>query len=71
MIKDRAGTGDIVVRVCYRPPGQEYRADEALWRQTGAASCSQSLVLVGDLNHPDICWWDNTAGNKQSGRFLD
>ena len=26
---------------------------------------------MGDFNHPDICWRDNTAGHKQSGRFLE
>jgi len=46
-IKDRAGTGDVIVGICYRPLDQEDRADEALSRQTGTASCSQPLVLVG------------------------
>jgi len=32
---------------------------------------SQTLVLVGDLNHPNICWRDSTAGNKQPRRFLE
>jgi len=26
---------------------------------------------MGDFNHPNICWRDNTAGQKQSRRFLD
>jgi len=26
---------------------------------------------MGDFNHPDICWRDNTAGHNQSRRFLD
>ena len=37
-IKGKAGTGDIIVRVSYRPLDQEDRADEALYRQIGAAS---------------------------------
>ncbi|GAB0208710.1 hypothetical protein GRJ2_003336700 [Grus japonensis] len=53
------------------PPDQEEKADEALYRQIGAASHSQALVLMGDFNHPDICWRDNTAGQKQSRRFLE
>ena len=65
------GSGAIIVGVCYRQPNQEDGADEALYRQIGAASCSQALVLMGDLNHPDICWRDNTAGHKQSRRFLE
>ncbi|GAB0206090.1 hypothetical protein GRJ2_003074600 [Grus japonensis] len=26
---------------------------------------------MGDFNHPGICWRDNTAGHKQSRRFLE
>ncbi|GAB0208867.1 mitochondrial enolase superfamily member 1 [Grus japonensis] len=70
-IKGRAGAGDIIVGVCYRPPDQRDGADEALYRQIGAASCSQALVLMGDFNHPDICWRDNTAERKQSRKFLE
>ncbi|GAB0205472.1 mitochondrial enolase superfamily member 1 [Grus japonensis] len=70
-IKGRAGAGDIIVGVCYRPPDQGDQADEALYRQIGAASRSQALVLMGDFNHPDICWRDNTAEHKQSRKFLE
>ncbi|GAB0210120.1 mitochondrial enolase superfamily member 1 [Grus japonensis] len=70
-IKGRAGAGDIIAGVCYRPPDQGDRADEALYRQIGAASCSQALVLMGDFNHPDICWRDNAAERKQSRKFLE
>jgi len=55
-ITGRAATSDIVVGVCYRPPDQEDQVDEALYRQTGAASCSQALVFMGDFNHPTVCW---------------
>ncbi|GAB0184462.1 hypothetical protein GRJ2_000911500 [Grus japonensis] len=70
-IKGRSRTGDTIVGFCYRPPDQEDRADEALCRQIGAASHSQALVLMGDFNHPDTCWRDNTAGHNQSRRFLE
>ncbi|GAB0188654.1 mitochondrial enolase superfamily member 1 [Grus japonensis] len=70
-IKGRAGAGDTIVGVCYRPPDQGDRADEALYRQIGAASCSQALVRMGDFNHPDICWRDNAAERKQSRKFLE
>ncbi|GAB0202830.1 hypothetical protein GRJ2_002748600 [Grus japonensis] len=70
-IKGRAGAGDIVVGICYRPPDQGDRADEALYRQIGAASHSQALVPMGDFNHPDICWRDNAAECKQSRKFLE
>ncbi|GAB0177064.1 voltage-dependent L-type calcium channel subunit alpha-1C [Grus japonensis] len=52
-----------------RPPDQGDGADEALYRQIGAASCSQALVLVGDFNHPNICWRDNAAEHRQSRKF--
>ncbi|GAB0205871.1 hypothetical protein GRJ2_003052700 [Grus japonensis] len=70
-IKGRTGAGQIIAGVCYRPPDQGDQADEALYRQIGAASCSQALVLMGDFNHPDICWRDNTAERKQSRKFLE
>ncbi|GAB0179184.1 hypothetical protein GRJ2_000383700 [Grus japonensis] len=70
-IKGRAGAGHIIVGVCYRPPDQGDRADEALYRQMEAASHSQALVLMGDFNHPDICWRDNAAERKQSRKFLE
>jgi len=60
----------MIVGVCYRPPAQEDQEDEALYRQRGAASYSQALVFLGDFSHPGICCWDNTAGLKQSRRFL-
>jgi len=44
--------------------------DEGLYRQTGTASHSQALVFMGDFNHINNCWRDNTAGHKQSRRFL-
>ncbi|GAB0205799.1 hypothetical protein GRJ2_003045500 [Grus japonensis] len=70
-IKGKAGAGDIIAGLFYRPPDQGDRADEALYRQIGAASRSQALVLMGDFNHPDICWRDNAAERKQSRKFLE
>lgn len=29
-----------------------------------------ALVVMGDLNHPDICWGDSTAQNKRPRRSL-
>ncbi|GAB0195784.1 hypothetical protein GRJ2_002043700 [Grus japonensis] len=48
-IKKRAGAGDIIAGVCYRPPDQGDRADKAIYRQIGAASHSQALVLMVDF----------------------
>ncbi|GAB0186399.1 hypothetical protein GRJ2_001105200 [Grus japonensis] len=66
-IKGSAGAGDIIVGGLL----QGDQADEALYRQIGAASCSQAHVLMGDFNHPDICWRDNAAEHKQSRKFLE
>jgi len=70
-IKGRAGTGDIIVGVCYRPLDQEDQVGKALCRQVGAALRSEAMALMGDFSHPDICWQDNIVGHKQSRRFLD
>ena len=48
-----------------------YKRDEALYKQIGVASCSQALVLMGDFSHPNISWRNNTAGHRQSSRFLE
>ncbi|TRZ09133.1 hypothetical protein HGM15179_017974 [Zosterops borbonicus] len=70
-IKRQTSKGDTVVGVCYRLPEQEEEVDEAFYRQLEAASQFQALVLVGDLNYPDICWRSNTAKRKHSRRFLE
>lgn len=44
--------------------------DEVLYRLRAAASCSQALVVIGNLNHPDIFRRDNRAKHKLSRRFL-
>ena len=40
-------------------------------RQLEAASRLEALILKGDFNHPNICWRSNTAGHKQSRKFLE
>ncbi|GAB0199938.1 mitochondrial enolase superfamily member 1 [Grus japonensis] len=62
--------GDTVVGVYYRPPDQDEEVDEAFYRQLEVALRSQALVLMGDFNHPDICWKGNMAKHAQSRRFL-
>ncbi|PKU37050.1 glycerol kinase [Limosa lapponica baueri] len=49
---------------------QDGEADEAFYSQLKGASQSQALVLMGDLNHPDICCEGYTAKHVQSRRFL-
>jgi len=56
--------------VYYRPPDQEEEVDEAFCRWLKVASQSQVLVLLGDFNHPGICWKDHTARHTQSRRFM-
>ncbi|PKU40382.1 dtw domain-containing protein 2 [Limosa lapponica baueri] len=70
-IKGSTGAGDVTVGVCYRPPHQSDREDEALYRQIGAAPHSHTLVLMGDFSHCDICWKDNTAGHLKSRKFWE
>ena len=36
-----------------------------------SSSFNETLVLMGDFNHPNICWRDNTAGHRQARRFLE
>jgi len=69
-IKGQAHMGDVIVGVYYRPPEQEEEVDEAFYRQLKVASQSQAPVLVGDFNHPDICWEDHTVRHTQSRRSL-
>lgn len=63
-IKEQANMGDITVGVCYRLLDQE-EIDEAFYIQLKVVSCSQALVLMGHLNHPDMCWKSNTARCSQ------
>lgn len=49
----------------------EDQVDEALHRQIGVAACSQALVIMKVFNHPSISSGENTAGHKQSMRFLE
>ncbi|KAM6334154.1 LOW QUALITY PROTEIN: cytosolic phospholipase A2 gamma [Alca torda] len=70
-IKGNAGEGDVTVGVCYRLPDQDDRPNEAFYRQIGATLHSLALDLMGDFSHPNICWRDNTAGHKQSKKFLE
>ena len=60
-----------MIGVYYRPPDQGEAVDEAFLLQMQKASCSRALVLVGDFNHPDICWKDHTASCKRSRKLLE
>ncbi|KAK4810519.1 LOW QUALITY PROTEIN: hypothetical protein QYF61_004482, partial [Mycteria americana] len=52
-------------------PDQGEPVDEEFLLQLQEASRSQALILLGDFNHPDICWKSSTASCKQSRRLLE
>ncbi|XP_065411777.1 uncharacterized protein LOC135973241 [Chrysemys picta bellii] len=70
-LRSVSNKGDVVVGVCYRPPDQGDEVDEAFFWQLAEVARSQALVLMGDFNHPDICWESNTAVHRQSRTFLE
>jgi len=55
----------------YRPPEQSEPVNEAFYLQLQEVSTSQVLVLLGDFNHPDICWKNSTESSRQSRRLLE
>lgn len=61
--KKQTSMGDIVVDVCYKliRNNKWMRPSN---RQTGAALHLQDLVLIGNFNHPVMCWRDNRAGEQ-------
>ncbi|CAM5165610.1 unnamed protein product, partial [Eretmochelys imbricata] len=63
--------GDVVLGICYRPLDQGDEVDKAFFWQLTAVTRSHALVLMGDFNHPDICWERNTAVHRQSRKFLE
>lgn len=65
VITESSGTLD----TSNRPHNQEDCVDNTLYKQMGAASRFQALVLTEDISHGDICWRDSTVGLEQSRRF--
>lgn len=57
--------------LCYRPLDQNEQVDEVLYRQMGAYSFSQVMVLMVPFSHLIIYLRDNTTGHKQFRRFLE
>ncbi|KAJ7415227.1 dtw domain-containing protein 2 [Willisornis vidua] len=66
-IKGKAGTSDIIVRVCYGPPIQENRANEALYGHLGAASHSEVLVHMGTSTTPESVRVTTQEGTDNPG----
>ena len=57
--------------VQYRLVSQGGPIDGAFFLQLQKASRSQAFVLLGEFNHPSICWKSSTVSCKQSGRLLE
>lgn len=54
----------------YTPPNHKELVDDAFFRVLEEILLSQAFVLMGDLNHPNICWKDGRAERKPR-RFLE
>lgn len=67
----KANRAVIVVGVYHRLLNQDEEADEAFYKQLVEISQLLALVLLRDLNLPDICWKYNTVERKQPRRFLE
>jgi len=70
-IRDRGNKGNLGDGVYHRPPDQGEPTDEAFFLQLQEALRLQSLVLLGDFNHPNICWKSSTVSCRPSRRFLE
>lgn len=70
-IRDETNKGHLVFGLYYRPPDQDEPVDEAFLHQLQEISCSQTLVLMRDFNHPYIHWQDNMTSCKQSRRLQE
>jgi len=70
-LRIRGKKGNPVIGVYYRLPNQGESIDETFFLQLQEALRSQSLVLLGDFNHPNICWKSNMASCRKSRRSLE
>ena len=55
-MRGKANKADILLGVCYGLPKQEEEVGEVFYRRLVEFSQSLALVLVGDLNLPELCW---------------
>jgi len=62
---------NLVVGVYYRPPDQRELINTAFFLQLQEASHLQTLTLLGDFYHPDICWKSSMASCRQPRRLLE
>jgi len=64
-MRDTGNKGNFVTGIYYRLP------DKAFFLLLQESLHSQALILLGDINHADICWKSSTASCRQSRRFLE
>ena len=69
-IQGSRGERDLTVGVYYRPPKQGEELDQEFLSQLIEVVRSKDVVSMGDLNFPDICWEEQSAGSDHSRRFL-
>lgn len=70
-MRGQANKGNLMVGVYYKPPDQGEDVDKMFLLQLQNASCLQAVILLEDLNHPDICWKYSTENCKQPSRLLE
>ena len=69
-VKGSPGERDLTVGVYYRPPNQGEELDQEFLGQLTEAVRAKDVVIMGDLNFPDICWEEQSAKSDRSRRFL-
>jgi len=70
-IRDRDNKGNLVVGVYYRPPSHRSLLTKPFTPATGGFVLVPQLVLLGDFNHPNLCWKISKMSCRQSGRLPD
>ena len=59
-----------MVGAYYRPPHQEEELGLEFSRQLGRPVRAKDVVVMGDMNYPDINWEEQSASSSHSQRFL-
>ena len=59
-----------MVGAYYRPPNQGEELDQEFLGQLTEVVKAKDVVVMGDLNFPDICWEEQSVRSYCSCRFL-
>ncbi|XP_050792311.1 uncharacterized protein LOC127042868 [Gopherus flavomarginatus] len=62
---------EIVLGVCYRPPGSDWDMDRDLFNVFNEVNTKGKCVIMGDFNFPDIDWRTSACKNNRGQIFLD